>query len=520
MQAFRDRFKNSIIEVLTGFDRIVFKGMFRPLVYVDGVRNFLGQNSVTNKGYKEWMLTQTKKLLRSIETYAAEHNQKVIHLRSWRERKEKIAHEHQKKHDIKNGLIGIWSCLEAGKTYRAYYDPGAGKPCLHHYSVPCKHCYFYFDHEDYGFMNVRLQTWFPYHIQIAMNGREWLRRSLEKEKINFICDGNKFLHIDDYRQAQRMLDQQLEQRWRTILNSFLPIVFPTMHQTLGPQMAYYWTLWQSEWASDFIFRTPQELEPIMHRLRQHAFLSGTSERIINYMGHPLKKNGQPGLRFPHDVISRISEFHDAARVRHWVGKNSVKVYNEHNVLRVETTINDPAAFKVRRHATGEAANAEKKLRRLRKGIVDIPLRAKVSQDVNKRFITNLALVNDQDPINPLLQKVTTRFKKNARSVRALDLLGKDYDFFKSLNDPTIEINGTSNKEIRATLKDTSWGKGKTDKQLSAKVSRQIRLLRDHGLLRKQPCRNRYNLTPNGRKIILAVTVIPACSTDKLMEIAA
>ncbi len=258
----------------------------------------------------------------------------------------------------------------------------------------------------------------------------------------------------------------------------------------------------------------------MHRLRQHAFLSGTSERIMNYMGHPLKKNGKPDPRFRQNVVSRISGFHDGARVRHWVGKNSVKAYNEHNVLRVETTMNDPGAFKVRRHAAGEAATAEKKLRPLRKGIVDIPLRANVSGDVNNRFIANLAQVNDQEPIGALLQKVTTRFKKNARSVRALDLLGKDYDFLNCLNDPSLEINGTSNKEIRAKLKHTSWGKGKTEKQLSAKVSRQLRLLRDHGLLRKQPGRHRYNLTPNGRKLILALTVIPACSADKLMEIAA
>ncbi len=46
--------------------------------------------------------------------------------------------------------------------------------------MKCKHLSFYLDHAQYGFMNIRLQTWFPYHIQICMNGREWLRRSLEQ----------------------------------------------------------------------------------------------------------------------------------------------------------------------------------------------------------------------------------------------------------------------------------------------------------------------------------------------------
>jgi hypothetical protein len=47
-------------------------------------------------------------------------------------------------------------------------------------------------------MNVRLQTWFPYHIQIALNGREWLRRRLEARGVEFLRHGNKFLHIEDY----------------------------------------------------------------------------------------------------------------------------------------------------------------------------------------------------------------------------------------------------------------------------------------------------------------------------------
>ena len=56
-------------------------------------------------------------------------------------------------------------------------------------------------------MNIRLQTWFPYNIQICLNGREWLRRGLEKEGIDFHVHGNKFLHIADYQKAQQLLEQ-------------------------------------------------------------------------------------------------------------------------------------------------------------------------------------------------------------------------------------------------------------------------------------------------------------------------
>ena len=91
--------------------------------------------------------------------------------------------------------------------------------------TPCKHLYFYFDDEELGFMNIRLQTWFPYHIQVCLNGREWLRRSLEKNEIPFVAKGNKFLHIADYKQAQRLMDKQLDPVLSNYSMGFCPLSF-------------------------------------------------------------------------------------------------------------------------------------------------------------------------------------------------------------------------------------------------------------------------------------------------------
>jgi hypothetical protein len=69
-----------------------------------------------------------------------------------------LAKERQKAKGIDTGLIGVWSCLESGRSYRAYYCAQAGYPprLQRGYATQCKHLYLYFDHEEYGFMNVRL----------------------------------------------------------------------------------------------------------------------------------------------------------------------------------------------------------------------------------------------------------------------------------------------------------------------------------------------------------------------------
>jgi len=81
--------------------------------------------------------------------------------------------------------------------------------------------------------SVRLQTWFPFEIQIAVNDREWLRRSLDAASCGYLKQGNKFLDIADYTLAQHLMNTQLDTRWKEVFDAFLPEVFPTKVQTLS-----------------------------------------------------------------------------------------------------------------------------------------------------------------------------------------------------------------------------------------------------------------------------------------------
>ena len=515
------RFGKAVKGILTGFDRIVFKGTILPLAHEEGAMSFLRWRGVLTRDYKDWMRTQTEALSAAVDRYAREQGAEPIkHLNTWRKDKDELARQRQQASGVKSGLIGVWSCLESGATYHARYSAEKGYPQLHHERTPCKHLYLYLDHAQYGWMNVRIQTWFPYHIQIALNGRQWLRRSLEAAQIKFLCQGNKFLHVQDYPQAQRFLAAQVAGRWPGVLNSFLPIGFPTMVQTLGPNLSYYWTLWQSEWATDLVLKSPADLEEPMDRLLRHAMLTGNSTRVLRYLGRPVTAAGKPYGTANPAVMSRVLDYHEGLRVRHWVDQNSVKVYNEQNVLRVETTINAPNMFWVHRRAQGEAPEAPKKLRILRKGVADIPLRAQVSQEVNERYMHGLATFSDQTPIRQLLEDHLHARQKQGHRVRPLDITGKDRELLQAISDPRFTVSGITNAALHTQLRHTSWATGRTDKQLAARITRAFRLLRDHGVLRKLPHRRRYQLTPKGTQLTTALNAVLAASTAQLMKIAA
>jgi len=521
MKSFIDRFSNLVKGTISGFDRIVFKGLVLPLMSTSQVMTFCRSRGILNKNYKEWIMDQTKSIINSADQYARINcGRPVIPIPTWRIRKEKLAHEQQQKERISTGLIGVWSCLETGSSYRAVYCAEAGFPQLKHYQVQCKHLYFYFDDSEYGFMNIRLQTWFPYHIQICLNGREWLRRELEREGINFFVHGNKFLHIADYQKAQRLLDKQLDIRFANLLNGFALKIFPGMKDILGPYLSYYWTLWQSEWATDFIFDTPASLKTIMNSLLHHAHVTGTSSRVLRYLDRPVTKSGQPYTRSTDTVMTRITDFNDGIRLRHWVDQNSVKIYNEQNNLRVETTINNPGKFKVFRHKQGQDETDAKQRLPMRKGVMDTPLRASISQDVNNRFIEDLATLKENTPVCDIIDDIVKPVTKTGRNFRGLDLVGKDRDLLLSFSDPAFMISGVTNKMLRNKLSDKTFGSGRTKKQLSAKISRHLKLLRVHGIIRKLPKQNRYQMTIKGMKLTKALSALLAASTENLLGMAA
>ncbi|MEN8907518.1 MAG: hypothetical protein ABF289_16325, partial [Clostridiales bacterium] len=64
------------------------------------------------------------------------------------------------------------------------------------------------------------------------------------------------------------------------------------------------------------------------------------------INQPVKKNAQPHHASNHELYTRVNQWYNGFRVRFWVDKNSIKFYNEQNVFRVESTINNHSKFKI------------------------------------------------------------------------------------------------------------------------------------------------------------------------------
>lgn len=136
---------------------------------------------------------------------------------------------------------------------------------------------------------------------------------------------------------------------------------------------YYWSVHQSEWATDILFASPQALSEIYPQLVRAGIATFSSPDVMRFLGKRLHGN------YAGELISDYKSRPEGMRVKHRAGANSVKMYDKGGrILRVETTLNDPKPFKVFRPLEGNPRGACA-WRPMRKGIGDLPRRARISQ---------------------------------------------------------------------------------------------------------------------------------------------
>ena len=122
MDTLLHKFGGKIKGVIEGFDRIVFKGILKPICYAAGMQIFLHGQGILNKDYKGWVQEKTTAIVRDAEEYSvSQTGLETQYLSSSRTRKEEVAHAQQIALGIQSGLVGTWSCLESCNTFKAAY---------------------------------------------------------------------------------------------------------------------------------------------------------------------------------------------------------------------------------------------------------------------------------------------------------------------------------------------------------------------------------------------------------------
>jgi hypothetical protein len=499
MNRFTQRFTETIVSTLDCFDRIIFKG-YLPFGGDAQLNRFVDYGlKIRRKDFLPFVEQQSQALVDHAKAVAQSNDAPYQHLPGAHS-KEKLIQDIIRQRRIQEGLVAVLCVMETCRTVKLLHDKG--RPRLAFSRRPQRVLYYYFLDPDFGLIHVRLQSWFPFTTQIYVNGHDWLARQLLQERSGFIQCDNAFTQLDQPERAQQLADRFVRLDWVKILQRWTKPVNPLLGQDWLGQRDYYWVIDQAEFSTDVLFTKPAALADLYPRLLDHAALNFSAQDILGFLGrrlHPsfdgevltiCKKDRQPG-----------------ARIKHRVKNNWLKMYDKFGLLRIETVINQPREFKVRRRRV-RAGQEEMAWCPMNKGVANFYHYQTVARAANNRYLDALAVVDPPQASITQLDRISQPAKFHGRRRRGLNLLHADEQkLFRAILRGEHRLHGLRNREVAFQL----FGPVPSDpikkRQRTTRVSRLLQLLRAHGLIAKVPHAHRYQVTSKGEALMNAAIYV-------------
>ena len=495
--------KEKINGILSTFDRMIINGYLLNLQSYRHFLYYLIQNNVKLKDFDKFALEQTNELCNHIDKYINENNAQTIYLNSGKIDKNEIVRDELEKNPDKIGLLLALSTVEICNTMTVKPNHETKKLEIISKPTKCKHYYFYYNDEEFGLMYLKIQTWFPYNVQIYINGREYLSKLLDKNNIKYEMYNNSFSYIEDFDKAQELANGILNKK---ISDSFdgliekINIHLPKIENIFSH--SYYWCIDQCEFATDINFKSRDDLSLFYKTLVETTYFTFSSEDIYSFFGRNISRIHKFSKG---EIVSDLRGRYQGYRIKFKINNNQIKMYDKGNNLRIEVTINNPKDFKVLKtkenDETGEIIETKEWVP-MGKSIANLYRYAEISKNIINRYIEALPNINtDEVPLKEI-KKISQRTEINDRVYSGINILNEEnLRIFSEISKGEYLINGFTNKAIRKNIFENS-----EDKKIINKTTRLLAKLKAHGLIKKVANKNKYYLTTSGRKIINSILI--------------
>lgn len=507
---FTQKFADSIVSVLGCHDRVIFKGYlpFRGDAQLNGFVDAVLH--LRRKDFLPFVEQQSNTLVAHAQATAEQAAVPYRYLQG-AHAKEALIQGMLRERPVREGLVAVLCCQECCRTVKLLH--GQGRPWLVFARRPQRVLYYYFLDPDFGLMYVRLQTWFPFTIQVYVNGHDWLARQLLQQRLGFVQQDNAFTQLDDPVGAQRLADRFPRLAWTKILDRWAQQVNPLLGSSWLGSARYYWVIDQAEYSTDVSFRMPQDLAALYPKLLDHAVLQFSAEDILTFLGRRLHP------RFDGEVLTTCKKDRcRGARVKHRVKNNWLKMYDKFGqILRIETVINQPREFRVRRLRT---RHGQRRMLwcPMNKGVANFYHYHEVARAANDRYLQALAAVPPPQAPAQQVDRLSEPVRFHQRRRRGLNLLrATEQRLFLAVLRGEHRLLGFRNADVAQQLFATPATNLRERRRRTAAVSRCFQLLRAHGLIAKIPRSHRYRVTAKGENLMSAAIYLRYKAFPKELE---
>jgi len=343
-------------------------------------------------------------------------------------------------------------------------------------------------------------TGLPFRLQFYFNGHNWLAHELRRAGITFQLADNAFVEIADWQAAQTLADAFPIQALNADLNALACQYVPFLKEFPS---GYYWSLMQVEYSWDLSWKRAADLAPVYAEISRQAILTVKAPDVAKFLGKRLS----PAAELTSDFGTRI----EGTRIRHSLGPASLKLYDKRGrVLRLECTANDVTFFKHYRKVEHRDGSPTYQVAALKKSLYSLGDLASLMRAACARYLAFLSALEDRSGGSVNLERITQPARdEQHRSYRGFNFFAaSDLSVLLAILRGEYHISGLSNRLLQRVLTGKRGGQ----------ISRILKRLRLHGLIRKIGHTYKYYVTALGQRALLAALklkehlILPALRT--------
>jgi hypothetical protein len=416
----------------------------------------------------------------AVQTFAADRQVPLVsfdHVHS----KDAFVAPYRARFTAGEGVVLIGVAQEKMRSFKAHKRMGRN----HHtpvfdfsqQSVAVNHYYFYVHDREWGPAFLKIGTYLPYPVKLCLNGHEWVKQQLRRDRIRFESLDNGFLSCPDAAALQATCDalgpadvQAFFDRW----SHRLPWPMTTEERAAGYD--HRLAICQLEISLTHVFDGPVQ--------GRHCFEAVIRENLD--LGRP----DRVGLLFPLRITRATPPPAYGYRTRvitdgvkpslHVEYKSShlKQYFKEQRALRTELTINNPRDFWVR------------------KGLDNLAQLRDLGDQVNRKLLEVERLshhsVLTQDALDRL-QQPTVEGRQRVSALR----FGAPWvmALFQALTTFSHLPHGFRNRHLRPSV-EALLGRPYS----AAQMTYDLRRLRLKGLIHRVPHTHQYTATTYGLKV--------------------
>lgn len=489
---FIEKYSSAIQGIISCYDRVIISGTLNQWGYSAGMFSYLMQNNIKIMDFPKFAKGYNDKLRASIESIAKTEGIAIENIRrpssfDKEQAIKKIIRETEKQ----EGIIHIYSSMEISGGYEGKWDNKNRKVSLQKITPRCLNYYIYFIDKVLGLCFIRIPTWIPFRIQFYFNGHNYLAYKLRKNNITYKMEDNAFVEISDYQAAQKLSDDIRAADIHKWLDIIVKRYVPFLEEI---NQSYRWTIQQSEYATDVIFKRKEDLRFLYEDLITNCIHSVKPENIATFFNRAL------AAHYSSEVGTKYNKQIQGTRIKHYMGANSIKMYDKASVLlRIETTANNISEFHTYR--TVEKKNGEKVKQNtgMKKSIYSLFELGKFSRSANLRYLDFISCFDSNIQGNKNLTKISEKKYFKERSYKGFNFFDAfDARILLALSSGEFNINGFRNKSLRKKLRNNIS---------PSTVTRILKRLLLHGLIKKVRKTTKYYLTALGKKAIAIIMML-------------